>query len=64
MPRNISVTLGEHIVNKKIEDDRLGSTGEADKINLSLLRETLAVGEAEIDSGDVVDGAKFMEELI
>ena len=77
MQRNTSVTLGEHFaefVNVKIQDGRFESVSEAVRAGLRLLEENetkldilrarLAVGESELDQGQGVDGAAFMDELI
>ena len=77
MARNTSVTLGEHFsdfVSSKIEEGRFESTSEAvraglrlleaDETRLEVLRTTLAVGEAELESGDAIDGDAFIEEMI
>jgi antitoxin ParD1/3/4 len=77
MSRNTSVTLGEHyskFVDDKIKIGRFQSTSEAIRAGLTLLEEqeakldilrnTLAVGEAQLDQGQGVDGQTFMEELI
>ena len=77
MPRNTSVTLGEHFsqfIDGKIEEGRFESTSEAVRAGLRLLEEReakldllrlrLAAGEAQIDNGKGVDGETFMDELI
>ena len=77
MPRNTSVTLGEHFsqfIDGKIEEGRFESTSEAVRAGLRLLEEReakldllrlrLAAGEAQIDNGKGVDGETFMQELI
>ena len=77
MPRNTSVTLGEHFlkfVEKKIQTGRFESTSEAVRAGLrlleereakfELLREKLAVGEVQLDRGEGVDGDTFMRKLI
>ena len=77
MSRNTSVTLGKHyskFVDDRIKTGRFQSTSEAIRAGLTLLEEqetkldilknTLAVGEAELDKGLGVDGQAFMEELI
>lgn len=77
MSRNTSVTLGEHyskFVDDRIKTGRFQSTSEAVRAGLNLLEEqeskldilrnTLAVGEAQLDQGQGVDGQTFMEELI
>ena len=37
---------------------------EQEEAKLDLLRQTLAVGEAQLDQGQGIDGEKFMHELI
>ncbi len=77
MPRNTSVTLGEHytkFVDNKIKAGRFQSASEAvraglnlleeQEIKLDLLREKLALGERQLDQGKGVDGATFMRELM
>jgi len=77
MQRNTSVTLGEHFsdfVESKIRQGRYESTSEAVRAGLRLLEEReskldflkkkLAVGEAQIDAGESVDGEAFMQELL
>jgi len=76
MPRNTSVTLGEHyaqFVEDKIKTGRFQSTSEAvraglhlleeQEMKLDLLREKLAQSEAQLDRGEGVDGATFMQKL-
>lgn len=77
MPRNTSVTLGDHLggfVENKIQQGRFESTSEAVRAGLRLLEEheakldllkkKLSVGEAQLDQGEGVDGDAFMQELI
>lgn len=77
MPRNTSVTLGEHFsqfVDSKIQAGRFESASEAvraglrlleeHEAQLDLLRQKLAVGEAQLDRGEGMDGETFMNELI
>ena len=77
MPRNTSVTIGEHFSNfidNKIEEGRFESTSEAvsaglrlleeDETKLAVIRNKLAVGEAQLNQGDFVDGKSFIKELI
>ncbi len=77
MSRNTSVTLGNHFsqfVDGKIQEGRFESTSEAiraglrlleqQETQLSLLRQKLAIGEAQLDRGEGVDGETFMNELI
>ncbi|MCJ8270005.1 MAG: hypothetical protein MJK04_11470 [Psychrosphaera sp.] len=44
------MTLGEHF--------------ESDETKLEVLRATLAQGEAQLDRGEGIEGALFMQELI
>lgn len=77
MPRNTSVTLGEHLndfVNSKIEAGRFESASEAVRAGLrlleeqeqklDLLRKTLEAGELQLDQGQGIDGETFMDEMI
>lgn len=77
MPRNTSITLGEHFsqfVDNKIEAGRFESTSEAvraglrlleqQEAQLDLLRQKLAIGEEQLDQGKGIDGEQFMDELI
>ena len=77
MPRNTSVTIGEHFssfIDNKIEEGRFESTSEAvraglrlleeDEAKLSAIRSKLAVGEAQLDRGEFVNGDEFIKELI
>ena len=77
MPRNTSVTLGDHLsdfVNAKIEAGRFESASEAvraglrlleeQETKLDILRETLAAGELALDQGKGIDGESFMDEMI
>ena len=77
MPRNTSVTLGNHLsefVDNKIETGRFESTSEAvraglrlleqQETQLDLLRQKLAVGEEQLDRGEGADGEQFMNELM
>jgi len=77
MPRNTSVTIGEHFssfIDSKIEEGRFESTSEAvraglrlleeDEAKLTAIRSKLAVGEAQLERGEFVDGDKFIKELI
>ena len=77
MPRNTSVTLGEHFscfVETKIKEGRFGSTSEAVRAGLRLLeteeakleqlRRVLAEGAAQLEGGQGVDGDAFMQTLI
>ena len=77
MPRNTSVTLGDHFsqfVDSKIAEGRFESTSEAvraglrllehQEAQLDLLRQKLAAGEAQLDRGEGIDGETFMNDLI
>ena len=77
MPRNTSVTLGDHyaqFIDEKLKTGRFQSASEAVRAGLSLLEEQetkldllrrkLATGEAQLDQGEGVDGATFMNELM
>ena len=77
MPRNTSVTLGNHLskfVDNKIETGRFESTSEAvraglrlleqQETQLDLLRQKLAAGEEQLDRGEGADGEQFMNELM
>jgi len=77
MPRNTSITLGEHysnFINEKIALGRFQTTSEAvraglnlleeQEAKLDLLRKELATGESQLDQGLGVDGESFMNELI
>ncbi len=77
MPRNTSVTLGEHFtdfVTNAVETGRFGSISEAVRAGLRLLedqetrlenlRRILASGEAQLDRGEGTDGEAFMDDLI
>jgi len=77
MPRNTSVTIGEHFssfIDEKIDEGRFESVSEAVRAGLRLLEENeakltairtkLAVGEAQLDRGEFVNGDEFIRELI
>ena len=77
MPRNTSVTIGEHFssfIDSKIEEGRFESTSEAiraglrlleeDEAKLTAIRTKLSVGIAQLDRGEFVDGEQFIKELI
>lgn len=77
MPRNTSVTLGEHFsafVDTIIRQGRFESISEAvraglrlleaEETKLRILRQTLADGEAQLKSGEGVDGEDFVQSLI
>lgn len=77
MPRNTSITLGEHFsefIATKVAEGRFESTSEAVRAGMRLLEEhetkldnlraALAVGEAQLDNGESEDGDAFMAELM
>ena len=77
MPRNTSVTLGEHFssfIDDKIQEGRFESTSEAvraglrlleeDETKLEAIRNRLAEGQAQLDRGEFIDGEQFIKELI
>ncbi|RBP53210.1 type II toxin-antitoxin system ParD family antitoxin [Arenicella xantha] len=58
MPRNTSVTIGEHFssfIDSKIEED---------EAKLTAIRSKLAMGEAQLDRGEFVNGDDFINKLI
>lgn len=76
MSVNTSVRLGDHyseFINNMVSEGRFESTSEAVRAALRLLeqheqkqtalRETLAVGVKELEQGEGIDGATFMDEL-
>lgn len=77
MPRNTSVTLGDHFasfIGEKIEEGRFESTSEAvraglrlleeDETKLAAIREKLMIGREQLKRGDNVDGKPFIQGLI
>lgn len=77
MRRNTTVTLGKHFagfVESKIEAGRYETASEAvraglrlleaEEAKLDVLREKLAIGKAQADNGETVDGQTFMNELL
>ncbi len=77
MPRNTSVTIGDHFsqfIDSKIKEGRFETLSEAvraglrlleaDEKKLEVLRTTLAIGKAQLDRGESVDGDAFMQTLI
>jgi len=77
MPRNTSVTIGNHFsdfIDSKIQSGRFESTSEAvraglrllenQETQLDLLRKKLSVGESQLDNGEGLDGESFMNELL
>ena len=77
MSKNTSVTLGLHFesfIESTINQGRFETKSEAvheglrllelRETKLSVLRQTLAVGEAQLDNGEGVDGETFMNKLM
>ncbi len=77
MPRNTSVTLGDHFANfvtDKVASGRFETASEAVRAGLRLLeeqearfdrlRQILASGETQLDRGEGVDGEDFMNEML
>jgi len=77
MPRNTSVTIGNHFsdfIDHKIQCGRFESTSEAvraglrlleqQEAQLDLLRKKLTIGENQLDNGEGLDGESFMNELL
>lgn len=77
MPRNTSVTLGNHFsdfIKSRISQGRFDNASEAVRAGLRLLeveetklealRAKLAEGEAQLDNGQGIDGQSFMDKLI
>jgi len=77
MPRNTSVTIGEHFsgfIDTKIQEGRFESVSEAVRAGLRLLEENeskleairakLSIGETQLTSGKFVDGEDFINELL
>lgn len=77
MPRNTSVTIGNHFsdfIDSKIQSGRFESTSEAvraglrllenQETQLDLLRKKLSVGEGQLDNDEGLDGESFMNELL
>ena len=77
MPRNTSVTIGNHFsdfIESKIQCGRFESTSEAvraglrlleeQETQLDLLRKKLAIGEKQLDNGEGIDGESYMKELL
>ncbi|MCF6263662.1 MAG: type II toxin-antitoxin system ParD family antitoxin [Xanthomonadales bacterium] len=75
--KNTSVILGQHFegfIATKIIEGRFSNSSEAIRAGLRLLeeretkhdilRQTLAVGESQLDNGEGTDGETFMNELI
>jgi len=77
MPRNTSVTIGEHsssFIDSKIEEGRFESTSEAiraglrfleeEETKLAAIRSEFAIGKKQLDNGELGDGESFIKELI
>ena len=77
MAKNTSISLGNHFekfVGNRVKSGRYASTSDAVRAGLRLLeeqetkldvlRETLAIGEAQLDQGQGVDGDAFMKDMI
>ena len=77
MPRNSSVTLGNHFsefIDTKIKAGRFESVSEAvraglrlleaDEAKLDHLKQTLVAGKAQLERGQSVSGDPFMNSLI
>jgi antitoxin ParD1/3/4 len=77
MPRNTSLTLGNHFsdfIKSRISQGRFDNASEAVRAGLRLLeveetklealRAKLAEGEAQLDNGQGIDGQSFMDKLI
>ncbi|RLA46170.1 MAG: type II toxin-antitoxin system ParD family antitoxin [Gammaproteobacteria bacterium] len=77
MAKNTSVSLGDHFerfVNERVKAGRYSSASdtvraglrllEQEETKLDLLRQTLAVGENQLDKGEGVDGEAFMDEML
>ena len=81
MPRNTSITLGEHFesfVSTQIKKGRFNSKSEVVRAAMRLLeehehdfqeklvtlRQKLAIGDAQLEAGQGIDGETFMKELI
>lgn len=77
MAKNTSVSLGDHFeefVNERVKAGRYSSASdtvraglrllEQEETKLDLLRQTLAVGENQLDKDEGVDGEAFMNEML
>ena len=77
MAKNTSVSLGDHFenfVDGRVKAGRYSSASDAvraglrlleqEETRLDLLRQTLAVGENQLDRGEGVDGETFMNEML
>lgn len=77
MVKNTSVSLGDHFeafISERVRAGRYSSASdtvraglrllEQEETRLDLLRQTLAVGEGQLDNGEGVDGESFMSEMI
>jgi antitoxin ParD1/3/4 len=77
MARNTSVSLGDHFedfIDERVREGRYASASDAvraglrlleqEETKLDVLRQTLAVGESQLDQGKGVDGEQFLNDLI
>ena len=77
MGRNTTITLGDHFsafVDDRIKAGRFETTSEAvraglrlleaDEVKLDILRERLAVGIAQAENNETVDGESFMKNML
>ena len=77
MARNTSVSLGDHFedfIDERVKEGRYASASDAvraglrlleqEETKLDVLRQTLAVGESQLDQGQGIDGEQFMNDLI
>ena len=77
MGRNTTITLGDHFsafVDDRIKAGRFETTSEAvraglrlleaDEAKLDMLREKLAVGIAQAENSETVDGESFMKNML
>jgi antitoxin ParD1/3/4 len=77
MARNTSVSLGDHFedfIDERVREGRYASASDAvraglrlleqEETKLDVLRQTLAVGESQLDQGQGIDGEQFMNDLI
>ncbi len=77
MAGNTSVSLGDHFegfIDERVREGRYSSASDAvraelrlleqEETKLDVLRQTLAVGESQLDQGQGIDGEQFMHDLI